>query len=153
MRGVHPTKVITFSLLAFTAMACSQVKKDTPSTTQNKNIEIVRSLFRHFNTHDWQSMANLYSDTAEFIDPSFGQDAVYQTRAQIIDKYKQLATVFPDVSDSIITTYLSGEKNVVVEFISSGTAPNSVKWTLPICTIFTIENGLIMKDHTYYDNN
>lgn len=31
-------------------------------------------------------------------------------------------------------------------------APDNSKFTLPICTVFTIENGLITQDFTYYDN-
>ncbi|WP_262892331.1 hypothetical protein ACN9ML_07985 [Dyadobacter endophyticus] len=41
---------------------------------------------------------------------------------------------------------------MIVEFISTGTAPDKSKFTLPICTIFTIENGNITQDFTYYDN-
>jgi hypothetical protein len=36
--------------------------------------------------------------------------------------------------------------------VSSGTAPDSSKLELPICTILTIENGKITQDFTYYDN-
>jgi len=48
--------------------------------------------------------------------------------------------------------YSSGDKHVIVEFISTGTAPDNSKFELPICTIFTIENKKITKDFTYYDN-
>jgi hypothetical protein len=37
-------------------------------------------------------------------------------------------------------------------FVSTGTAPGSSKFGLPICTVFAIEIGLITKDFTYYDN-
>jgi hypothetical protein len=52
----------------------------------------------------------------------------------------------------VIQTYPSGDKHIIVEFVSSGTAPDSSKFELAICTIFTIENGLITKDFTYFDN-
>ena len=41
---------------------------------------------------------------------------------------------------------------MIVEFISTGTAEDGSQFELPICTIFTIENGKITKDFTYYDN-
>jgi ketosteroid isomerase-like protein len=56
------------------------------------------------------------------------------------------------VGYEVIATYPAGEQHIVVEFISRGTAPDSTKFELPICTIFTIENGKIVKDFTYFDN-
>ena len=61
--------------------------------------------------------------------------------------------MFPDIKDRIVNIYPSGDKHVVVEFISTGTAPDGTKFELPICTIFTIENGKITKDFTYFDNS
>ncbi len=46
----------------------------------------------------------------------------------------------------------TSEKHITVESISTGTAADGSKFELPICTIFTIENGKITKDFTYYDN-
>ena len=60
--------------------------------------------------------------------------------------------MIPDVKDKVIQTYPSGDNHIIVEFVSSGTAPDNSKFELPICTIFTIENGLITKDFTYFDN-
>ncbi len=97
-------------------------------------------------------MANMYDENAEFKDPSLGEGIVKQTKQQIIDKYSELNGVFPDLLDKIIQIYPSGEKHIIVEFVSSGTAPDNSKFELPICTIFTIENGLITKDFTYFDN-
>ena len=97
-------------------------------------------------------MAQLYVETADFKDPSLGQGIVKQTHEQIIKKYGELSQTFPDVSDKILNMYPSGENHVIVEFVSTGTAPDSSKFELPICTIFKIENGLISEDFTYYDN-
>ena len=91
-------------------------------------------------------------ETSDFKDPSLGQGIIKQTRQQIIDKYSELNKVFPDLHDQVIQTYPSGDKHIIVEFVSSGTAPDSSKFELPICVIFTIENGLITKDYTYFDN-
>jgi ketosteroid isomerase-like protein len=97
-------------------------------------------------------MANMYTETADFKDPTLGPGIVKQTRQQIIDKYSGLNEVFPDIHDQIIQVYPSGDKHIIVEFVSTGTAPDNSKFELPICTIFTIENGLIIKDFTYFDN-
>lgn len=119
------------------------------STEQEK---LVEQYFDHFNKHDWTKMADMYTETADFKDPSLGLGIVKQTRAQIIKKYSELHQTFPDLHDQVVNTYPSGKNHIVVEFVSTGTAPDNSKFELPICTIFTIENGLITKDFTYYDN-
>jgi len=117
-----------------------------------KNEEIIKQYFEHFNAHDWSKMADMYSATAEFKDPSLGPGLVKQTRAQVIKKYGELSQQFADVKDKVIAVYPSGDEHIIVEFISSGTAPDQSKFKLPICTIFTIKKGLITQDFTYYDN-
>ena len=116
------------------------------------NEKLVTQYFEHFNNHEWTKMADMYLDTAEFKDPSLGQGIVKQTRQQIVDKYSDLNKIFLDLHDQVIQIYPSGDKHIIVEFVSSGTAPDSTKFVLPICTIFTIENGMITKDFSYFDN-
>ena len=139
--------VICSSILLL--ISCNSQKQQTMATDNEK---LVTQYFEHFNKHDWAKMAAMYSDTAEFKDPSLGPGIVKQTRQQIIDKYSELQKMIPDVTDKVIQTYLSGDKHIIVEFVSSGTAPDGSRFELPICTIFTIENGKITKDFTYYDN-
>lgn len=117
----------------------------------SKNVELAKSVFRYFNEHNWVKMASLYADPTEFRDPSFGIEAVIQSREKIIDKYMKLNKIAPDIKDEISTIYTSGENYVIVEFISSGTASDGSKWSLPIVSIFTIENNIIVKEFTYYD--
>lgn len=116
------------------------------------NEKLVKEYFEHFNNHKWFEMANMYAANAKFKDPSLGTGILKQTRKQIIDKYSELHTIFPDLKDKIVQIYPSGEKHIIVEFVSSGTAADNSKFELPICTIFTIENGLITKDFSYFDN-
>ncbi len=132
--------------------SCTMRRSERTDDEETRNITLVKKLYEHFNNHDWNAMAALYSDPAEFKDPSFGQDVVRQTRAEIESKYRELEAVFPDVRDDILSVYPSGRNHVIVEFVSSG-GSDSTRWTLPICTIFTIENGKITKDYTYYDNS
>jgi ketosteroid isomerase-like protein len=142
---------------AFTVLfACkSNPVKDKPvaEISSGSNPEAVaRLLFERFNQHDWEGMAALYTDTAEFKDPSFGKGIVKQTRAETVKKYKELNALFTNFRDSIVNVYPSGDKHVTVEFISKGTAPDGTLFELPIITVFTVENGFISKDFTYYDN-
>ena len=145
MKKLLPILISTLSIIA-----CNDTKEKPVATSNHE--KLLKQYFDHFNKHEWTAMANMYGDTSEFKDPSLGQGIVRQTRQQIITKYAELNKVFPDLHDQIIQTYPSGENHVIVEFVSSGTAPDNSKFELPICTIFTIENGLITKDFTYFDN-
>ena len=123
------------------------------TNTENANVAIAMKVFEYFNDHNWVKMASLYSEPTEFKDPSFGVEPITQTRQEIVEKYSEMQQISPDIKDDVLQIYPSGDKHVIVEFVSSGTAPDGTRWQLPICTIFTIENGLITKDHTYYDQS
>ncbi|MBY0488194.1 MAG: nuclear transport factor 2 family protein [Flavobacteriaceae bacterium] len=138
--------LITLSLISCT----NQSKTTTMKSTENE--KLIKTYFEHFNNHDWKKMAEMYTETADFKDPSLGIGIVKQTQQQTIKKYSELNNVFPDLKDEVKAVYPSGDNHIVVEFISTGTAPDNSKFELPICTIFTIENGKITKDFTYYDN-
>jgi ketosteroid isomerase-like protein len=117
-----------------------------------KNIAIVETYFQLFNKHQWDDLSKMYVENAEFKDPSLGPGIVKQSRAQFVTKYAALNEVFPDLKDEIVQIYPSGADHVIVEFISKGTAADQSTFELPICVIFTIENGLITKDYSYFDN-
>ena len=95
-------------------------------------------------------MAAFYSESAEFLDPSFGKEYVTRSREQTASKYFELATMFPDIVDDVQSVYAVDDK-VTIEFISSGTSGDSVKFKLPICSILTFKEGKIIRDATYYD--
>lgn len=144
-------KHLTMLFFATCALiSCNNQNNTSMSTADNE--KLVKQYFEYFNNHEWTKMADMYSEISEFKDPSLGQGIVKQTRQQIIDKYSELNNIFPDLHDQIIQIYPSGDKHIIIEFVSSGTAPDSSKFELPICTILTIENGIITKDFTYFDN-
>lgn len=142
--------LIPLSLMFFNFIACN-IQNEKSITTSNHE-KLVKQYFEHFNNHEWAKMANMYSEVSEFKDPSLGPGIVKQTRQQIIEKYSELNKLFPNLYDQVIQMYPSGDNHIIVEFVSSGTAPDSSKFELPICTILTIENGMITKDFTYFDN-
>ncbi len=130
--------------------ACTTSSKE--ATGQDRNAQLITQYFAAFNDHDWRRMASFYQEKAEFKDPSLGPGVVTQTREQTVKKYTQLQQAFPDIRDRVVQIYPSGDQHVAVEFISSGTAPDGSTFELPVCTIFTIEDGQITRDFTYYDN-
>lgn len=144
-------KIILLFIVLSITNACTHIKKEKPMTT-TANEKLVQQYFDHFNKHQWAKMADMYTEVSDFKDPSLGQGIVKQTRQQIIDKYTELNKVFADLHDKVIQIYPSAEKHIIVEFVSTGTAPDNAKFELPICVIFTIENGKITKDFSYFDN-
>lgn len=142
-------KILAFSITLVTLLSCNQKQSNMTPTQHEK---IVTQYFTHFNNHAWSKLAAMYADTVECKDPTLGQGIVKQTGKQLADKYEALQGHFTNLKDEVIQLYPSGDKHVIVEFISSGSAADGSSFTLPICTILKIENGLITKDFTYYDN-
>jgi ketosteroid isomerase-like protein len=116
---------------------------------QNENVTIARKIFDAFNAHDWQKMISYYASHATFEDPSFEKPV---NDLQFITKHhEELAAYFPDIQDHVKAIYPSG-KNVIVEFVAKGTSIKGEPFSLPICTVLTFENGKVVRDATYYDN-
>ena len=134
--------ILIFCLIA---LGCASEK------TSSENSEKARQMFDAFNQHDWKGMSEFYAEPAQFLDPSFGTDYVAKTRNETVAKYQEMQAMFSDIHDEIVGMYASGDK-VTVEFISTGTAPDSTTFKLPIVAVLTFEDGLIVKDATYYDN-
>lgn len=137
-------KINMVILCAFILIACQSKEP----TLQNETV--VKSMFEAFNKHDWKTMASHYSDSAEFLDPSFGHSYVKQTREEIAAKYAEFEKMFPDIKDEVVGIYPSGDV-VAVEFVSSGTDSAGNTFTLPIACFLTVKNGKIIKDATYFD--
>jgi ketosteroid isomerase-like protein len=141
-------KLILLFILISILFSCNS---ENNKTTQI-NEQLIKQYFDHFNKHEWAKLGAMYTENADFKDPTLGQGVVKQTRQQTIQKYEELNQIFPNLHDEIVGIYPSGDKHIIVEFVSSGMAADNSKFELPICTIFTIENGLITKDFTYFDN-
>ncbi len=139
--------LISVILLASTLISCNSSNEKTNA----ENEKLIRNYFELFNKHQWKELSEMYAENAQFKDPSLGTGVVKQSKSEFVKKYSDLNQMFPDIKDNVSQIYISGN-NVIVEFVSTGTAPDQSKFELPICTIFTIENGKIIKDFTYYDN-
>ena len=141
-------KTILILSLFITLFSCKN-----SSNQSSENQIIIKQLYEHFNKHEWQKMADLYVEVTDFKDPSFGTEITKQTRQQTVQKYSEMEKIFPDIKDEVVQIYDAGNNVVIVEFVSTGTAPDGSKFKMPICSIYTIENGKIAKDFTYYDNS
>jgi predicted SnoaL-like aldol condensation-catalyzing enzyme len=140
-------------VLMFALFSCnnSEIKTQQKTAEPSANKAIIEEYFNHFNNHQWQKMAEMYIDQPEMKDPAYGTKNVTMSKSDIVKKYTELNQMIPDVHDKVLKMYFSGDY-VIVEFESSGTAPDGSKFILPICTIIEVKNGKISKDLTYYDN-
>jgi steroid delta-isomerase-like uncharacterized protein len=122
----------------------------SPATPHSRGLpaqEVVRRLFSAFNRHDLEALVQLYAgdavlDSTDFCRKRLGPEGVRRT-------YLELFRSFPDVSDQVVATVASGDR-VAVQFIShsQGFAPTQ---EIRLATFFTIREGLILSDETYFD--
>ena len=68
--------LLFLSLVSF-VFSCKQNEEKVIISESNSanNEKIARELFVHFNNHDWQKMADLYSEKAGFKEPASGMVA------------------------------------------------------------------------------
>ncbi|NJM24870.1 MAG: nuclear transport factor 2 family protein [Bacteroidia bacterium] len=118
-------------------------------TARSNNTATAQKIFDAFNAHDWERMMSFYDDDARFEDPAYKQAVTPQ---QVARHHADLEQMFPDIKDSVVHMYGFGNV-VVVEFISTGTASDGQAFSLPICTVLEFDNGRVVRDATYYDNN
>lgn len=144
-------KNILIVVMVFVCASCRQHVKLSFNQNAN-NTTFIKNYFQTFNNHNWDSLAKFYADTAAFKDPSFGNKIVMLTHTNFIKKYKNQETIIPNIKDSDVAIYSSSDSVIIVEFKATITDPANKKMELPICTIFTLKNNLIIKDYTYFDN-
>lgn len=142
-------KLIFTVTLLFYLTGCN----NSQLNTTEKNIEIAKQSFAAFNEHNWEKQATFFSDTCKYLDPSYGTEYKVVSRKEKVEKYRRMQKMSPDIKDEIIEIFGVDDK-VVIQFTSSGTAmteQGEYKWSLPICCVFTIKDGLIVADETYYN--
>jgi ketosteroid isomerase-like protein len=135
---------ISLLIIAFVIVSC------TPAA-EKQNIEIATQMFAAFNAHDWQKMNSFYSSDADYLDPAYGSGYVKKSTSEIVEKYSSMEKTFPDIHDEVKGMYASDDK-VTVEFVSTGSSGDSIKFSLPICAVLTFKDGKIVHDASYYDN-
>lgn len=118
------------------------------SAPPDKNVATAKKLFDDFNKHDWNAMVSVYAESATFLDPSYGKEYVSKTRSETALKYADMQKLFPDIHDEVVGIYPSGDV-VTVEFVSTGKMDNGISFKLPIISVLTFKDGLIIKDATY----
>jgi hypothetical protein len=129
-------------LVAMILTACTSPQTSTSSEAEETR-RVAAAIFEAFNAHDWDRMESYYADSVQLQDPAYPGGKT--GKAGMTSFYASV----PDIHDAVQNIYVQG--NIAcVEFISTGTM-NGQKFSLPICTVLTIENGLVIRDNSYYD--
>jgi ketosteroid isomerase-like protein len=114
------------------------------------NEETARFILDAFNHHNWERMMSYYAEDAVFEDPSLA--CPVKSSSMMLQHHRKLQADFGDIRDDVRHVYSCGSV-VVVEFVSHGTARNGERFSVPICTVLTFRDGLVIRDATYYDVN
>lgn len=130
-------RILVLSLCLLAAGCAS-----TDSTTESTH-KVALAVFEAFNAHDWKKMESLYDDKVEMQDPAYPGGKI--GKSEMTAFYQSV----PDIHDEIKSMTVSGQ-TAVVEFVSTGTIEGK-SFSLPICSVLTISDGKVIKDHTYYD--
>lgn len=144
-------KNLIYALCASVILTGCVMESSYDQRTTDNNKELVRDVFKAFNKQDFKLMASYYADTAKFLDPSSGKYVVQQSHDQTAVRYNAMAATLPGLKDSI-TSITASQNKVVTEFISTGSSADGKSFSLPVCTVFEIENGKILSNATYHNN-
>jgi ketosteroid isomerase-like protein len=122
--------------------ACG-IANSPADNVESETHRIATAVFEAFNAHDWEKMESLYADSVKLEDPAYPGGKT--GRDQMTDFYRSI----PDIHDAVQKIVIQ-DNVAVVEFVSTGTM-NGQSFSLPICSVLTVEGGLVVEDHTYYD--
>lgn len=141
MKKILGLAILMFGFLAPAAQA------DTAETRA-----IIEAVFEAFNRHDLEAIVALYHPGAKLVtpgypEPRYGLEVIRAT-------YKDHFDNIPGVYDEVTRIVAEGDQGAV-EFTASWDQPTGddpeARGALKIATFFTIENGLIIEDITYFD--
>jgi predicted SnoaL-like aldol condensation-catalyzing enzyme len=135
-------KTSLYMSAALLLLACSSPDSST-TQTETETRGIAAAVYDAFNEHDWDKMESLYADSVDLQDPAYPGGK--KGKAGMTDFYRTVPDIYDDVQNILVQGNVA-----VVEFVSTGTI-NGQKFSLPICSVMTIENKLVVRDNTYYD--
>ncbi|MGH8160427.1 MAG: nuclear transport factor 2 family protein [Rhodanobacter sp.] len=112
-------------------------------------VKTVRQKFEAFNRHDASTIEGIYATDAILHSPDYPELA---GNSRIADTYRGLFDAIPDANDNVQNIDSSGDR-VYAQFVLSGhlkgTGGKFVK--VPIISVYTVRDGHIVADSTYYD--
>ena len=143
MKTAHKIAIICAVLSLLDVAGCATLRnRDDP-------LSVARQKFFAFDRHDTAAIQNLYAADAVLKSPDYPD---LQGNAQIGDTYQRLLKAIPDARDEVQSLDRSGQK-VYAQFLLighwMGSADKPIR--VPILSVYTIRDGHIVADTTYYD--
>ena len=96
---------IYFLLLGSSMMLYLACNQPQPETSSEKNIELAKKSFQAFNDHNWAVQSSYFSDSCQYLDPSYGDKHVVVNRNDKAAKYAAMEKTSPDIKDSITSIF------------------------------------------------
>jgi steroid delta-isomerase-like uncharacterized protein len=125
-----------------------------------KIVDIPRALVDGFNSRDFSKTLSVLSDDVEWLDiPS---QSLYRGKEGYRQFDETWLKAFPDGKAEIINVITQGDR-VVVEYVGRGThmgpltgpmgvlRPTGRRVQLPMCDVMQIQDGKVIRGHTYYN--
>lgn len=112
-------------------------------------IKTVRLKFEAFDKHDASTIEEIYAVDATLHSPDYPQ---LVGNTQIADTYRRLFEAIPDAKDNLVSLDSAGDK-VYAQFVLTGhlKGAEGKPISVPIMSVYTVRNGHIVGDTTYYD--
>jgi limonene-1,2-epoxide hydrolase len=119
------------------------------SPADNGAIQVVRHKFTAFNQHDVGAIEEIYSREATLNSPDY-RDLIGSK--PIAETYRKLFESIPDAKDTVERLESAGER-VYAQFVLSGhwNGMQDKLITVRIMAVYTVKDGRIVDDATYYD--
>lgn len=119
------------------------------SPTDDAAIEVVRHKFAAFNQHDVGAIEEIYSRNATLNSPDY-RDLIGNN--PIAETYRKLFESIPDAKDTVGLLESAGAR-VYAQFVLSGhwNGMQDKLIAVRIIAVYTVRDGRIIDDATYYD--
>jgi ketosteroid isomerase-like protein len=145
-------RIRSFNLKIVTVLICiggSFAGGGSIAASQSGAVEVVRHKFAAFNQHDLGAIEHIYSSNATLNSPD--QRGLIGNKP-IADTYRMLFESIPDAKDTIELLEAAG-KRVYAQFVLSGhwNGMQDKPVKVRIMSVYTVKNGRIIDDATYYD--
>lgn len=112
-------------------------------------LDVVRQKFVAFDKHDVSAIEKIYAADAVLHSPDY---PALSGGAPIADTYRHLFEAIPDAKDNLVSLDHVGDK-VYAQFVLTGHFKGADDKTIrvPIMSVYTVRDGHIVVDSTYYD--
>lgn len=136
-------ETILFFLLA------SGTTATTTSAADTKSNDPVQRKFAAFNKHDVGAIEQIYASDATLRSPDYPG---LTGNARIADTYRKIFDAVPDAKDELETLERSSTR-VYAQYVLTGhlKGVQDKPLSMRIMSVYTIRNGHIVDDATYYD--